>query len=102
MLPTLFSSSVAQLNLIVGTVFASLLATGSQTWLYLSDRLIEFPLGLFGGALGTVILPHLSSRVAAVDDDGYRSEENTSELQSLMSSSYAVFCLKKQLHTTII
>src|SRR3546814_12919755 len=39
MLPTLFSSSVAQLNLIVGTVFASLLATGSQTWLYLSDRL---------------------------------------------------------------
>lgn len=71
MLPTLFSSSVAQLNLIVGTVFASLLATGSQTWLYLSDRLIEFPLGLFGVALGTVILPHLSSRFAAADDEGY-------------------------------
>jgi len=71
MLPTLFSSSVAQLNLIVGTAFASLLATGSQTWLYLSDRLIEFPLGLFGVALGTVILPHLSSRYAAVDDTGY-------------------------------
>jgi putative peptidoglycan lipid II flippase len=71
MLPTLFSSSVAQLNLIVGTAFASLLATGSQTWLYLSDRLIEFPLGLFGVALGTVILPHLSSRFAALDDEGY-------------------------------
>ena len=71
MLPTLFSSSVAQLNLLVGTIFASLLATGSQTWLYLSDRLVEFPLGLFGVAIGTVILPHLSRRHAATDADGY-------------------------------
>ncbi|MFD0737817.1 murein biosynthesis integral membrane protein MurJ [Lysobacter koreensis] len=71
MLPTLFSSSVAQLNLLVGTVFASLLVTGSQTWLYLSDRLVEFPLGLFGVAIGTVILPHLSRRHAATDAEGY-------------------------------
>lgn len=71
MLPTLFSSSVAQLNLLVGTVFASLLVTGSQTWLYLSDRLIEFPLGLFGVAIGTVILPHLSRRHTDKDADGY-------------------------------
>lgn len=71
MLPTLFSSSVAQLNLLVGTVFALMLATGSQTWLYLSDRLVEFPLGLFGVAIGTVILPHLSRRHAATDAEGY-------------------------------
>lgn len=71
MLPTLFSSSVAQLNLLVGTIFASLLVTGSQTWLYLSDRLVEFPLGLFGVAIGTVILPHLSRRHAAGDPAGY-------------------------------
>ena len=71
MLPTLFSSSVAQLNLIVGTVFASLLVTGSQTWLYSADRLSEFPLGLFGVAIGTVILPHLSARHAAGDAEGY-------------------------------
>lgn len=71
MLPTLFSSSVAQLNLLVGTVFALMLATGSQTWLYLSDRLVEFPLGLFGVAIGTVILPHLSRRHAATDTEGY-------------------------------
>ena len=71
MVPTLFSSSVAQLNLLVGTIFASLLVTGSQTWLYLSDRLIEFPLGLFGVAIGTVILPHLSRRHAATDAEGY-------------------------------
>ncbi len=71
MLPTLFSSSVAQLNLIVGTIFASLLVTGSQTWLFSADRLSEFPLGLFGVAIGTVILPHLSSRHAAGDAEGY-------------------------------
>ncbi len=71
MLPTLFSSSVAQVNLIVGTAFASVLASGSVDWLYYSDRLIEFPLGLFGVALGTVILPHLSRRFAAGDGEGY-------------------------------
>ncbi|MBW8367612.1 MAG: murein biosynthesis integral membrane protein MurJ [Arenimonas sp.] len=71
MLPTLFSSSVAQLNLIVGTMFASLLVDGSQSWLYYSDRLVEFPLGLFGVALATVILPHLSRRSADGDGAGY-------------------------------
>ncbi|PZO10100.1 MAG: murein biosynthesis integral membrane protein MurJ [Lysobacteraceae bacterium] len=73
MLPTLFSSSVAQLNLIVGTMFASLLVDGSQSWLYYSDRLVEFPLGLFGVALATVILPHLSRRSADGDGAGYAS-----------------------------
>ena len=71
MLPTLFSSSVAQVNLLVGTAFASMLVDGSQDWLYYSDRLIEFPLGLFGVALGTVILPHLSRRHADADASGY-------------------------------
>lgn len=73
MLPTLFSSSVAQVNLLVGTAFASLLVDGSQDWLYYSDRLIEFPLGLFGVALGTVILPHLSRRHADADASGYNA-----------------------------
>src|SRR5690606_4378869 len=71
MLPTLFSSSVAQVNLLVGTAFASLLATGSQVWLYMGERLSEFPLGRFGVAVGTVILPHLSGRHAATDAPGF-------------------------------
>lgn len=71
MLPTIFSSSVAQLNLLVGTVFASALVANAQSWLYYSDRLTEFPLGLFGVAIGTVILPHLSRRHAAEDRAGY-------------------------------
>jgi putative peptidoglycan lipid II flippase len=71
MIPTIFSSSVAQLNLLVGTVFASLLVANAQSWLYYSDRLTEFPLGLFGVAIGTVILPHLSRQHAADDRKGY-------------------------------
>ncbi len=71
MLPTIFSSSVSQLNLLVGTMFASALVVNAQAWLYYSDRLIEFPLGLFGVAIGTVILPHLSRRFAATDASGY-------------------------------
>jgi len=71
MLPTIFGSSVAQINLLAATLYASLLATGSQTWLYLTDRLLEFPQGMFGVALGTVILPQLSRKHAATDAAGY-------------------------------
>ena len=71
MLPTLFGSSVVQFNLLFNTMVASFLVGGSMTWLYYSDRLLEFPLGMFGVAIGTVILPHLSSRHAATDPDGF-------------------------------
>jgi len=64
MLPAIFGSSVAQINLLLDTVIASFLAAGSVSWLYYSDRLVEFPLGVFGIALATVILPSLSSRHA--------------------------------------
>ncbi|CAH0541135.1 murein biosynthesis integral membrane protein MurJ [Vibrio marisflavi] len=59
-LPALFGVSVSQINLLLDTIIASFLATGSLSWLYYSDRLLEFPLGLFGIAIGTVILPALS------------------------------------------
>ncbi|ROU06834.1 murein biosynthesis integral membrane protein MurJ [Lysobacter enzymogenes] len=71
MVPTLFGSSVAQLNLLLNTALASFLIVGSVSWLYLTDRLLEFPLGMFGVAIGTVILPHLSKRHAATDSEGY-------------------------------
>lgn len=71
MVPTLFGSSVAQINLLFDTLVASFLVTGSVTWLYYTDRLLEFPLGVFGVALGTVILPHLSARHAAADPQGF-------------------------------
>jgi putative peptidoglycan lipid II flippase len=71
MLPTLFGSSVAQINLLLDTLIASFLITGSQTWLTQTDRLLEFPLGLFGVALGTVILPSLSRHHVTTDHDGF-------------------------------
>jgi len=64
MLPAIFGVSVAQINLLVNTLLASFLVTGSVSWLYYSDRLMEFPLGVFGIALGTVILPSLARRHA--------------------------------------
>lgn len=62
--PALVGVSVAQVNVLVDTVIASLLVTGSVSWLYFSDRMVEFPLGVFGIALATVILPSLSQRHA--------------------------------------
>jgi putative peptidoglycan lipid II flippase len=61
MVPTLFAVSVTQINLLIDTLIASFLVTGSISWLYYSDRLVEFPLGVFGIALATVIMPSLSA-----------------------------------------
>ena len=60
MLPAIFGSSVAQINVLVSGIIASLLPVGSISYLYYSDRLMEFPLGLFGIALATVTLPYMS------------------------------------------
>jgi len=60
MLPAIFSVSVTQINLLLDTLIASFLAVGSVSWLYYSDRLVEFPVGILGLALGTVILPGLA------------------------------------------
>ena len=60
--PAIFGVSVAQINMMLDTILASFLQTGSISWLYYADRLCEFPLGVFGLALSTVILPALSKR----------------------------------------
>lgn len=65
MIPALFGVSIAQLNLMIDTIFASYLQVGSVSWLYYTDRLTDFPLGVFGVAIATVILPHLSRNHAA-------------------------------------
>lgn len=65
MAPALFGVSVSQINLLLDTVLASFLQTGSVSWLYYSDRLSELPLGVFGIAIATVILPSLSRKHAA-------------------------------------
>jgi putative peptidoglycan lipid II flippase len=58
--PAAFGVSISQLSLLINIWFASFLATGSVSWLYYADRLMEFPAGLLGAALGTILLPSLS------------------------------------------
>lgn len=65
MVPAIFGASVVQINLIIDTAIAFLLVSGSVSWLYYSDRLVEFPLGVFGIALSTVLLPGLAKRFAS-------------------------------------
>ncbi|WP_082030597.1 murein biosynthesis integral membrane protein MurJ [Thiolapillus brandeum] len=67
MVPALFAVSIVQINLLLDTVLASFLQTGSISWLYYSDRLMEFPQGVLGVALATVILPGLSRHHADRD-----------------------------------
>ncbi len=71
MLPALFGVSVTQVSLLLDTLLASFLEAGSISWLYYSDRLMEFPLGILGVALGTVILPQLSQRHAAATPEAF-------------------------------
>ncbi len=65
LVPAIFSVSVTQINLLLDTLIASFLAVGSVSWLYYSDRLVEFPVGLLGLALGTVTLPRLAKSFSA-------------------------------------
>ncbi|HEY9036576.1 MAG TPA: murein biosynthesis integral membrane protein MurJ [Pseudomonadales bacterium] len=69
MIPAMFGVSVSQINLLLDTMLASLLPTGSISWLYYSDRLTELPLGVFGIAIATVVLPSLSRTHATQSAD---------------------------------
>ncbi|MDT8408696.1 MAG: murein biosynthesis integral membrane protein MurJ [Wenzhouxiangellaceae bacterium] len=76
MIPTLFGSSVAQINLLLDVLIASLLVEASISWLYYGDRLMEFPLGMFGVALAVVILPTLSSQHSRASVAEFRATLN--------------------------
>ncbi|SUT96514.1 integral membrane protein MviN [[Actinobacillus] rossii] len=75
MIPALFGVSVSQINLLLDTFIASFLMTGSISWLYYSDRLLEFPLGLFGIAISTVILPTLARQHVNKTDNPQSAED---------------------------
>ncbi|OSM06790.1 murein biosynthesis integral membrane protein MurJ [Magnetofaba australis] len=72
--PAILGVSVAQINLLFDVLLASLLPDGSISYLYYADRLVEFPLGLIGIAMGTAILPALSAHAAQNDIDGLRQD----------------------------
>jgi putative peptidoglycan lipid II flippase len=72
--PAVFGVSIGQVSLLINMIFASFLVTGSVSWLYYADRLMEFPAGLLGAALGTILLPSLSKHYTT------RSVEQYSQL----------------------
>lgn len=69
--PAILGVSVAQISLIINTVFASFLVAGSVSWMYYADRLMELPSGVLGVALGTILLPSLSKSVASQNPEEY-------------------------------
>jgi len=75
MLPAAFGVSVSQISLLINTIFASFLPSGSVSWLYYADRLMEFPAGVLGVALGTILLPSLSK---------YHADANPAEYSRLL------------------
>jgi len=72
MLPTIFGAAVYQINILVGTLLASLLPGGSVSYLYYADRLVQFPLGIFAIAIATAVLPSLSRQAVTNDFEGVR------------------------------
>lgn len=71
MAPAVIGVSVSQISLLINTIFASFLKTGSVSWLYYADRLMEFPSGMLGAALGTILLPSLSRLHASKNHTEY-------------------------------
>ena len=67
MVPVLIGSSIAQISLLINSNLSTHFGDGSVSWLYYANRLMEFPLGIFGIAVGTAILPALSAQHAKAD-----------------------------------
>lgn len=69
--PAIFGVSISQISLVINTIFASFLVSGSVSWMYYADRLMEFPTGVLGVALGTILLPSLSKHAADIDEQAF-------------------------------
>ena len=93
MVPAIFGVSVSQINLLLDTVLASFLPTGSVSWLYYSDRLAELPLGVFGIAIATVILPGLSRLQLQhlAGEDGTANDDSAARFKATLN--WALRCI---------
>lgn len=104
MLPAIFSVSVAQINTIVNTILASFLAAGSISWMYYSERLMEFPVAVFGIALATVVLPSLSKEHKSGSAEGFATMLDWALRWVILiaaPATFALYLLASALLTTI-
>lgn len=81
--PALLGASVFQINVLLDTLIASFLSDGSISYLYYADRLVQFPLGIFGMAAAIALLPNLSREAAVKNYDGL-AETLTSSLKAVL------------------
>jgi len=95
-IPAIFGVSVAQVNVLISTLLASFMVTGSISWLYYSDRLMEFPVGVFGIALATAILPNLSKKHRA------KSRENFSAILDWAVRLVLLICIPSTVGLVIL
>lgn len=91
--PALLGVSVSQISLLINTIFASFLKTGSVSWLYYADRLMEFPSGMLGVALGTILLPSLSKYHASANHLEYSKLLDWGLRLTLLLAAPAAFAL---------
>jgi len=75
-LPVVFGASLYQINLLIGTILASLVSDGAVSFLYYADRVTQLPLGVVGVAVGTALLPALSRQLAAGDETAAHASQN--------------------------
>lgn len=100
MIPAIFAAAVLQINLMVNAIFASFLPVGSISWLYYADRLLEFPLGVFGVALSSVILPHLSEHHAKKNQVAFSAAVNWAMRWVVLigvPASLGLWCLSEEI-----
>ncbi|MGS2723760.1 murein biosynthesis integral membrane protein MurJ [Porticoccus sp. GXU_MW_L64] len=104
MAPAIFGVSISQINLLLDQVLAAFMQDGAVGWLYYSDRLYELPLGVFGVAIATVILPSLSRQHTAGSGEKFDATLGwamRSVLYIAVPAMVALFMLAEPLITTL-
>lgn len=91
--PAALGAGVAQINVLIDTMLATLLPTGSVSYLYYADRLVQLPLGVVGVALGTALLPRLSRSIGAGHEDAVDHDQNRALEAGLLLSLPAAAAL---------
>ncbi|MBQ9335349.1 MAG: murein biosynthesis integral membrane protein MurJ [Alphaproteobacteria bacterium] len=92
LIPVLAGAGVVQINILVGTVFASFLSTGAITYLYCADRFVQLPLALFGISMGTILLPEIADKIA---------KQNLDEIQDIQNKSF-LFILQMTIPAVVL
>ncbi len=75
-LPVVFGASLYQINLLIGTILATLVSDGAVSYLYYADRVTQLPLGVVGVAVGTALLPSLARQLAAKETAAATASQN--------------------------